>query len=183
MERLGEIGQNCEAPPPSCNSAGSAGVKWNQVCWASNPTTDVLPGEPPRSSLSAAAPQSSTFHPAAAAPAAHSVVLYLLLSVRRRPQSLGAVLLRHPDTELQMGAAGPRRLVSQRGLEFTVGIKYETNMSLYICFPPFVHPAVSSLSPPPARSPPTRDVNLANADGGLVSWWVQRRFIKAFCLF
>lgn len=36
--------------------------------------------------------------------------------------------MRHPDTELQMGAVGPRQLVSARGLEFTVGIKYETNI-------------------------------------------------------
>lgn len=43
--------------------------------------------------------------------------------------------------ELQMGATGPRRLVSQSGLEFTVGIKYETILSLYICFSLFVHSA------------------------------------------
>lgn len=77
------------------------------------------------------------------APGAHSVVLYLLLSVFCRPRSFAARPGRRLDTELQMGGTGPRQLVSQCGLEFTVGIKYETNMSLHICFPLFVHPAVS----------------------------------------
>lgn len=44
------------------------------------------------------------------------------------PKVSEPVLMRHPDTELQMGAVGPRQLVSARGLEFTVGIKYETNI-------------------------------------------------------
>ncbi|KAK9522298.1 hypothetical protein VZT92_018773 [Zoarces viviparus] len=92
MVKLGEIGQNCKAPtqiarytPPSssCNTAGSGDVKQNQVCWGSNPTTDVLPGESPLffplHSLPHCNPPLGEKH--AEAPAAHSVVLYLLLSL------------------------------------------------------------------------------------------------------
>lgn len=139
-------------------------MKWNQVCWASNPTTDVLPGEPP------------VFLPLRSGAAVFHIPPRRwgrsTPRLRQPTQSCSTcscrffggprvsppVLLRRPDTELQMGATGPRQLVSQRGLEFTVGIKYETNMSLYICFPQFVHPAVSSLSPPPTPpSPPLLD--------------------------
>lgn len=95
-----------------------------------------------------AAPQPATFQPAAGGAARRGsgspLCRALLAPVGFcRPQSFPARPLRHPDTELQMGGVGPRQLVSQRGLEFTVGMKYETNMSLYICFPRFVHPAVS----------------------------------------
>lgn len=128
-------------------------MKQNQVWWGSNPTADVLPRESPmffplhssatvchiptyrwgRSTLWLRQPTLSC--------STCSCRFFLVPKVSQR------VLLRQPDTELQMGGIGPRQLVSQRGLEFTVGIKYETNMSLYICFPQFVHPAVSLLSP------------------------------------
>lgn len=38
-----------------------------------------------------------------------------------------------------MGAAGPRHLVSLRGSESTVGIKYETNIIILFC--QVLHPA------------------------------------------
>lgn len=48
-----------------------------------------------------------------------------------------------------MEITAPKQLVSQCGLEFTAGIKYEANMSLHMCFPQFVHPAVSLLPSSP----------------------------------
>lgn len=117
-------------------------MKQNQVWWGSNATTDVLPRESRSIHFSSrqrrSLPHSNVLlgEKHAKAPAAYSVVLYLLLSgFFAVPKVSQPVLLRRSDTELQMGGAGPRQLVSQRGLEFTVGIKYETNMSLYICFP------------------------------------------------
>lgn len=58
------------------------------------------------------------------------------------PKVSAPVLRRRLDTELQMGAGGARQLVSRRGLEFTVGMKYETNVimlfaSLFIQLFPF----------------------------------------------
>lgn len=55
-------------------------------------------------------------------------MLYLLVFFSVVPKVSEPVLRRRPDTELQMGAVGPRQLVSHGGLEFTVGIKYETNI-------------------------------------------------------
>lgn len=142
-------------PPPGCNTAGSEGVKQNRACWGSNPTADVLPGESP------------VFFPLHSSSAVRHVPTcrWGRSTPRLRQPTLSCSTcscrfsvvpkvsqhrpLRHPDTELQMGGIGPRQLVSQCGLEFTVGIKYETNMSLYICFLQFVHPAVSLLAPPP----------------------------------
>lgn len=136
-------------PPPGCYSAGSRGVKQNQVWWGPNAPTDFLSGEP-RAFFplhgSAAVCRIPTCRSGRSTPRLREPTLSCSTCSCRffcRPRSFAARPGRRLDTELQMGGTGPRQLVSQCGLEFTVGIKYETNMSLHICFPLFVHPAVS----------------------------------------
>lgn len=118
MERLGEIGQNHKAPADISmhphhlhNSAGSGGVKQNQAWWGSNPTTDILPQESSHCSfLYTAAPQSVTFQRAAGGEACWGTGSLLCRALLAPvcfsfvPEVSQPILLRHPDTELQMDA-------------------------------------------------------------------------------
>lgn len=164
MVRLGEIGQNCKAPTGS-SAAPLAVTQQDLRVWSRTGSGgSLIPAQ--TFSLGSCrcsflfTSSSAVCHCRAAAggearrgPCSPLCRALLAPDGFCRPQSFPACPGRHPDTKLQMGSIGPRRRVSQCGLEFTVGIKYETNMSLYICFTQFVHPAVYFLSPTPPLPP------------------------------